>query len=190
MPRKSKSRHGHSRPPAVPPAKRRRRRRPPDSAGWDCAIHLRQVTDGIGRSVEAEIVRLSPAPKNCTTAEGSAARAAKRLLRGIDTGELATSFSSLGHPQRLAILHRLLEGPASYQQVQQSTKLKAGPLYHHVSALRLAGLVAPKARNVYTLTEPGRRLTALSALVPKLLKAKRKKTRDRQASRNVHRKVR
>ena len=68
------------------------------------------------------------------------------------------ALASAGHPQRAALLRKLLEGPATYRALQKATKLKAGPLYHHISQLRLAGLILPKQRDLYELTRGGRNL--------------------------------
>jgi len=92
-------------------------------------------------------------------------RPAARLIRQADAA--ARAMSAAGHPQRLAILGLLLEGPATYRALQHLTKLKAGPLYHHVNQLRLAGLILPKQRDLYELTRGGRNLMlVVAALAP------------------------
>ncbi|MBI1824888.1 MAG: helix-turn-helix transcriptional regulator [Planctomycetes bacterium] len=65
-------------------------------------------------------------------------------------------LSATAHPVRLAILHLLLSGPATYSSLQRRTQCKAGPLYHHIGQLRLAGLILPKQRDVYELSATGR----------------------------------
>ncbi len=75
--------------------------------------------------------------------------------------------AALGHPMRLAVLAKLLEGPATYRQLQQTTGLKPGPLYHHVNQLRLASLVLPRRRDLYEMTRGGRNaLLLVLAAVP------------------------
>ncbi|MCH7595689.1 MAG: hypothetical protein IID35_03940 [Planctomycetes bacterium] len=59
---------------------------------------------------------------------------------------------------------KLLDGPCTYAALQKVSKLKAGPLYHHINQLRLSGLVLPKQRDLYELTRGGRNL-ALVAIV-------------------------
>lgn len=65
---------------------------------------------------------------------------------------------ALGHVQRMKVIRKLLDGPATYQALKRLTKLKPGPLYHHVNQLRLAGLILPRQRDLYELTRAGRNL--------------------------------
>lgn len=65
---------------------------------------------------------------------------------------------ALGHVQRMRIIRKLLDGPAIYQALKHLTKLKPGPLYHHINQLRLAGLILPKQRDLYELTRAGRNM--------------------------------
>jgi len=65
---------------------------------------------------------------------------------------------ALGHGQRLKIVRKLLDGPSTYQALKRLTKLTAGPLYHHINQLRLAGLILPKERDLYAVTRAGRNL--------------------------------
>ncbi len=74
----------------------------------------------------------------------------------------AQAFSAVGHAMRLRILLKLLEGPATYRSMQKTTKLKAGPLYHHINQLRLSGLILPKQRDLYELTRGGRNLMLIA----------------------------
>ena len=77
------------------------------------------------------------------------------------------TVAAASHVVRARILTKLLEGPAVYRSLQRVTKLKAGPLYHHVNQLRLAGLIMPKQRDLYELTRGGRNLIlALTAVAP------------------------
>ena len=98
---------------------------------------------------------------------------ANSLGAGARCGRLSTTLcramAAVGHPQRGRILCKLLEGPATYQALQHLTKLKAGPLYHHVGELRMAGLMLPRERDLYELTRAGRNVIlatlALGSLV-------------------------
>ncbi len=87
-------------------------------------------------------------------AAGRATRVSPRTCR---------AFAAFGHAQRAKLMAKLLEGPATYRALQRVTKLKAGPLYHHINQLRLAGLILPKQRDVYELTRGGRNIL-LSAM--------------------------
>jgi DNA-binding transcriptional ArsR family regulator len=94
---------------------------------------------------------------------------AARRIAPRKHAELASVLAALGSEHRLAILSGLLEGPATYRWLQNRTGLKAGPLYHHISQLRMAGLVGPKTRDVYMLTRAGRNaLLAVIAMLPLL----------------------
>jgi DNA-binding HxlR family transcriptional regulator len=96
-------------------------------------------------------------------------RAAKRFCRG-NLEDLTRVLSALGSVHRLAILAQLLEGPATYRSLQHRTRLKAGPLYHHVNQLRLTNLVGPKSRDTYVLTRAGRNALLLMLSLRPLLK--------------------
>lgn len=85
------------------------------------------------------------------------------------------ALAALGHEQRGKILAKLLEGPATYRALQRTTKLQAGPLYHHVNQLRLAGLVLPKQRDLYELTRSGRNLLLTALALGPLLRDKRRR---------------
>ena len=73
-------------------------------------------------------------------------------------------MAAMGHTTRAKLMTTLLRGPADHATLQQATKVAAGPLYHHVNQLRLAGLIRPKQRNTYELTRGGRNmiLTAMA----------------------------
>jgi len=62
----------------------------------------------------------------------------------------------------------LLEGPAVYKSLSKVTGLGAGPLYHHINCLRLAGLIRPPQRDVYELTRGGRNMILLVMALDKL----------------------
>ncbi len=130
--------------------------------GWDVAQALNDRTAKSGRGDKARseaVVRLG-------------------ALASKDRVEAAsTACAALGHPKRLAVLARLFEGPATYRELQQTTGLGAGPLYHHVNQLRLASLLLPKRRDTYEMTRGGRNALLLAlASVPLV-----KDTRARRA---------
>jgi predicted transcriptional regulator len=86
---------------------------------------------------------------------------------------LAGVLSALGSTHRVRILAKLLEGPATYRALQKVTRLKAGPLYHHISQLRMAGLIGPKQRDLYELTRGGRNLLLVALAMPGLARDSR-----------------
>lgn len=91
---------------------------------------------------------------------------ASQMVRGQKSRRVATPDSlceaagqlgaALGHAARVRILIAMLPGPASYQVLQSATACKAGPLYHHLNQLRLAGLIQTRQRDRYQLTRGGR----------------------------------
>ena len=96
--------------------------------------------------------------------KGRNKRSTDRKPRAVITEATCRALSTLGHLQRVRILMKLLDGPCTYAALQKVSKLKAGPLYHHINQLRLSGLVLPKQRDLYELTRGGRNL-ALVAIV-------------------------
>jgi DNA-binding HxlR family transcriptional regulator len=84
------------------------------------------------------------------------------------------ALGALGHSQRGRILRKLLEGPATYRALQGETGLRAGPLYHHIHQLRLAGLMLPKERDLYELSRGGRNLVVVAAALEKLVRDRRR----------------
>ena len=79
-------------------------------------------------------------------------RAAGRLIKAVP------ALAAASHEYRVRLMVKLLEGAATYKAMQEVTKLKPGPLYHHINQLRLAGLILPKQRDAYELTRGGRNL--------------------------------
>ena len=88
---------------------------------------------------------------------------------------VAQILAAVGHPQRVSILMLLLEGPAVYRALLDLTGLKAGPLYHHINQLRLAGLILPKQRDLYELTRAGRNIVLCAMVLPKLCADRRRR---------------
>jgi DNA-binding HxlR family transcriptional regulator len=99
--------------------------------------------------------------------------------RGRGSGEVprpvCQAFSTLGHVLRAKIVRKLLEGPATYQALKRLTKLKVGPLYHHVNQLRLAGIILPKQRDLYELTRGGRNLIVAAMALARLTRDLRRR---------------
>lgn len=83
---------------------------------------------------------------------------------GEALADMCRALGTLGHVQRVRIMLKLLEGPATYRALERATRIKVGPLYHHINQLRLSGLILPKQRDLYELTRGGRNLV-LAALV-------------------------
>ncbi len=80
----------------------------------------------------------------------------------------STVLTALGHATRFRILCKLLEGPATYRALQKLTRMKAGPLYHHINQLRLARLILPRQRDLYSLTRGGRNAVVVAHLLAHL----------------------
>jgi len=83
--------------------------------------------------------------------------AATTVSRGVRAESVAGLLDALAHPQRVQILVKLLGGEATHRSLSKATGLKAGPLYHHLRELRMAGLIGPKVRDLYVLTARGDR---------------------------------
>ncbi len=105
-----------------------------------------------------------------TPGGGGAVGGLKRTLPG-----LCRALAAVGHVQRARIMAKLLEGPVTYRGLRQVTKLKAGPLYHHINQLRLAGLILPKQRDLYELTRGGRNLILDVMVVGPLIRDRRRR---------------
>jgi DNA-binding transcriptional ArsR family regulator len=88
--------------------------------------------------------------------------------RKKDHGWLAAVLAACGHPARLAILKGLLGDTGSHARFQKLTGLKAGPLYHHLNQLRLAGLLHCDRRDVYQLSRLGHDLAVVAKLLMRL----------------------
>jgi predicted transcriptional regulator len=52
----------------------------------------------------------------------------------------------------------LQHGDLGYKGLRALVKLQPGPLYHHLTCLKLAGLVRKRGRDRYQVTPTGRRL--------------------------------
>lgn len=118
------------------------------------------VQEGGGNSAETVLgasLVASTLSTVCQKPAGIKRKVVKRVGRSIKIpGHLPEVLAAVGHPVRLRILLKLLDGPVIYRSLQKLTKLKAGPLYHHINQLRLVGLILPKQRDLYELTRGGR----------------------------------
>jgi len=94
---------------------------------------------------------------------------------------VCAAMAALGHAVRARLLVTLLEGPATYQTLRRAAKAEAGPLYHHIAQLRLAGLILPKQRDLYELTRAGRNLVLVAAALDPMVKDRRRRPVDAEA---------
>lgn len=129
-----------------------------------CWIRLDLGLDGSKRAFEVRVRSAgSKGKRSCSRA----------LFKGVDQAALAQVLCSLGHPLRLAIAKRLLDGPCRYGDLAESVGVRAGPLYHHISSMRLAGLISTASgRDQYELTPRGIRLAVLIPGIARLSRAK------------------
>jgi hypothetical protein len=85
------------------------------------------------------------------------ARRPREKFVGMTEAELpARLFNALGNAHRLDMLKAIFTGAGTYAALAERLNLKAGPLYHHVKELRLAGLLELSDRDCYRLTEYGK----------------------------------
>lgn len=89
-----------------------------------------------------------------------------------DPEKTVAALAALGHPDRLRILLTLLAGNLRHSDLAGFTRLAAGPLYHHLDRLRMAGLLFLVARNEYAISPWGREWL-LGVLAIKSLKNRR-----------------
>jgi DNA-binding HxlR family transcriptional regulator len=130
------------------------------------------VAEAFGRHVDSDFVELADFRAGRRAAahpDATIQQAARRVTRA-DLRRLKQALAAFGSVHRLRILTGLLEGPATYRWLQRRTSLKAGPLYHHVNELRLAGLVGPRERDTYVLTRAGRNALLVVLSLESLLK--------------------
>ena len=101
----------------------------------------------------------------------------QKLLRGLDQPRMARVFAALGSPRRLAMLGAIFDGAGSYAELVRRLNMKAGPLYHHVRELRLAGLLESDARDSYRLSKRGMYAWLAACSLDDLLKGVRQARR-------------
>lgn len=95
---------------------------------------------------------------NASVKSSMASTSKNRRTRIRMSPSLIDRLAAVGHVSRFKIMALLLDGPGTYKALQKETKLKAGPLYHHINQLRLTKLILPKQRDIYELTRGGRNL--------------------------------
>lgn len=96
------------------------------------------------------------------------ARPTEHLLE-VDWQQHADSIAALGHPLRMAILRRLLDGEHTVAQLVDELELAStGVAYHHLSALQSGGWVTTPRRGSWALATP--RVVPLLAIITALEK--------------------
>jgi len=88
-------------------------------------------------------------------------------LLAADTDGPAKELAAIGHPQRLAIVKTLLNGPSTAAALVVGLELgTTGAAYHHLNVLQGAGLVSQASRGVFELSvaRTGAMLTILAGL--------------------------
>lgn len=85
------------------------------------------------------------------------------LLRA-DWAERAERIAALGHPLRLSMLHRLLDGERTVAQLVDELDLAStGIAYHHLNQLQTAGWVTSPSRGTWSV--PATRIVPLLAII-------------------------
>lgn len=85
-------------------------------------------------------------------------------LMDLDWAEHADRIAALGHPLRLAILHRLIDGARTVAKLVDELELgSTGVAYHHLSALQQAGWVTSPRRGAWTI--PVARIIPLATII-------------------------
>ncbi len=84
-----------------------------------------------------------------------AQRPRHKLVEEVTDEAIAKLLSAFAHPQRVAIIKAIFAGAGRYAELREKVGLKAGPMYHHLRELRLAGVLADGPRDVYRLTAAG-----------------------------------
>ncbi|HUW83820.1 MAG TPA: winged helix-turn-helix domain-containing protein [Phycisphaerae bacterium] len=98
-----------------------------------------------------------------------ARRPRERFLSAASDERIAKLCNAMANPRRVAMLKAIFTGAGRYAQLAETLGLKAGPLYHHVRELRLAGLLELAQRDTYRLTEYGKYALLLACLSESLL---------------------
>lgn len=164
VPRTKSRRKGQRVGPNRGKGRKRRQRRAATTGGLSgrnegCSVVL-MVVERVGRRLDRVTSKLQISSIG-TGWRGKPARSRKWDRRaskssGQFPARACQAMFALGHVQRMRIMRKLLDGPAIYQALKKLTRLKSGPLYHHINHLRLAGLLLPKQRDLYELTRAGR----------------------------------
>lgn len=126
------------------------------------AVAFAMVGEAIGERRDLAVFAETVSMADAGGGRGDAALERRRTALRGRIALAVGAMSALGHKARVTLMVRLLEGPATYRAIRQATRLKAGPLYHHVHHLRLAGLLRPKERDLYELTRSGRNMLLIA----------------------------
>ncbi len=94
-----------------------------------------------------------------------ARRPRHQFVEGLSNEQIARWMSALAHPQRVAIVKAVFCGAVNYGDLRERVPLKAGPMYHHLRELRLAGVLTVGTRDVYQLTPIGRNLLIVACSI-------------------------
>ena len=131
--------------------------------GWtlDCRVRVATPTGATESKAELRIQE-TRVPKTWSP-ERRAEALAGQLRRKIRPERIAGLLNVLGSTHRIRVLMTLAGGGVTYQHLVKATKLKAGPLYHHVNQLRLVGLIRPRERDLYEITPKGTRALLMAA---------------------------
>jgi len=102
-----------------------------------------------------------------------ARRPRERFVSAASDEQIAKLCNAMANPRRVAMLKAIFTGAGSYARLAETLGLRAGPLYHHVRELRLAGLLELAQRDTYRLTEYGKYALLLACLTQSLLSSVR-----------------
>lgn len=143
----------------------------PDQDGLFVGVWVLESLGGRRRILRGEfhVERTIHDSKQRKTA-GPASRGIKRAPGSGELSLVAETLAALGSMHRLRIINLLLLGTASYRALVKATGLLAGPMYHHLRHLELAGLLESKQRNEYALTRRGKRIGAVARALGQVLK--------------------
>ncbi|TQS42086.1 ArsR/SmtB family transcription factor [Cryptosporangium phraense] len=131
---------------------------PAEGAFW-ALDGLKQRTDGAGAVLYTGTVGL-PTGERYDWQYGTPVE----TLLGADWSALADRLAALGHPVRLRLLHRVLDGARSTAELAADDELgTTGQLYHHLRQLTAAGWLESSGRGRYAV--PGDRVVPLLAIL-------------------------
>lgn len=124
---------------------------------------------GLGIAIVRAVRDGGPPKHKVTTLEEAYQKPAMRpraaLTARIEAAKIAGHLGGLAHPDRIRLAIAIMTGADTHMKLRTETQLAAGPLYHHLRAMQLAGLVHQPSRNFYTLTEPGETLLLIAACI-------------------------
>ncbi len=124
-----------------------------------CKLRV-DLSDGIRSSLHAEF--------SFRVGNAAGKKTARKPAKWRNASRLADMLAAMGHPVRLHALGFLLGGLVSYDELVAATGVRSGPLYFHLQQLRTAGLIGPRRRNAYTLTQRGRVMAMVAAAIGQL----------------------